>query len=118
MTKHTKGPWKVDKSEKFPDAHSISATEHPDKGEHWTHLAIAFNSGGWEEDPEGKANALIMAASPDMLDALKGIRDGLQAYLETMLDMGLYVHVKLFQEKMTGLPAVVEAIAKAEKGAE
>jgi hypothetical protein len=64
--------------------------------------------------PENEANAQLIVASPDMYEALVGIKNNLMDFLDAMLDMGLHVQVKLFQEKMTGLPAVVQAIDKAE----
>ena len=66
MAEHTPGPWKVEGSKKYPEHHSVSSDE-------WSGLAIVFTSGSWVDDPEGLANAHLIAAAPDMLEALEDI---------------------------------------------
>ena len=62
MTKHTKGPW--------------TATKHD---QHWVRVNVTIKAGGntWvafmpdEDKEERMANARLMAAAPDLLEALE-----------------------------------------------
>ncbi len=100
--KHTKGPLAV----------SLSTLVVDKEGRVLAQCGVSFI--GSDDLEEVTANATIFSASPDMYDALIGIRDCSKDLLNAMMDMGLHVQVRLFQEKMTGLPAVVRAIDKAE----
>ena len=72
MSKHTPGPWKV-----IRDGNDLSvrSANSRDTGK-ITHLDIAENIGGLRPGPdftdrsEAKANARLIAAAPDLLDAL------------------------------------------------
>lgn len=58
--KHTKGPWRLD---------ATNSIHGPGDDPEVTMLAAVRFQGG--DNAKGKANALLMAAAPDMLEALE-----------------------------------------------
>ncbi len=96
MSKHTPGPWKV-----IRDGNDLSvrSANSRDTGK-ITHLDIAENIGGLRPGPdftdrsEAKANARLIAAAPDLLEALQRL-------------------VKAVDPESTGWDEAVDAIAKA-----
>ena len=65
--KHTPGPWKVREPDHFVDglAHMV-VSEHPQEG-YWHIAEIGTHNGR----KESEANARLIAAAPEMLEALK-----------------------------------------------
>ena len=72
--KHTPGPWEVERRTGKPDHWQINGVNQ-DLGCQWRGLAMIYTSGSWADDPEGLANAHLIAAAPDMLEALEDIVD-------------------------------------------
>ena len=74
MNKHTKGPW--------------TATKHD---QHWVRVNVTIKAGGnmWvafmpDEDKEEKmANARLMAAAPELLEALESLLEQTRQYGHT-----------------------------------
>lgn len=65
-SKHTPGPWvAADKASWF------RGQTHPDEGK----IAITAGSGGVVANAYGRDNARLIAAAPEMLEALKELRD-------------------------------------------
>ena len=94
MSKHTPGPWKQYGQEVFSD----------DKNE-----TFICNTPEWLDDPsydEQIANARLIAAAPELLAALKAMRNRL-AYAE-LIDQELVRYVRDPQDD------IIKAIAKAE----
>lgn len=58
-TKHTPGPWHVDLDDHEADIHSGFGMVAKTMGH------------GKEQDDEGRANAILIAAAPDLLDELR-----------------------------------------------
>lgn len=76
-TKHTPGPWMLHPVDNFE--WSVDAPSgDPDLGYgKWESLAVVY---GCEDEPQigerkGKCNALLIAAAPELLDALKACID-------------------------------------------
>ena len=71
MSKHTKGPW--------------TATKHD---QHWVRVNVTIKASGntWvafmpdEDKEERMANARLMAAAPDLLDALESLLEQTRQY--------------------------------------
>ena len=76
MTRHTLGPWRARKPNS-PYALGNWIVEHAD-------LLIARLFG--PNDAENEANARLVAASPDMLAALEGIRKALHSPNNSLRD--------------------------------
>lgn len=75
---HTAGPWTV--SGEGPTSTSLRPSWSID-AESWQELAVVFGNKDEESvTQEGKANACLIAAAPEMYEALKHIRD--QTYLD------------------------------------
>jgi hypothetical protein len=86
--KHTSGPWKVEthKNSKKNETMTLVSTDYPEAlcngarsiaimtGYHYTRPEIKGNEAAISEN---MANARLMAAAPDMFDALKAIVSGL-----------------------------------------
>lgn len=69
MTKHTKGPWVID--EDFGrNRRGISA---PFASRPWFKLAKVVVRVDGEPSAEGKANLRLIAAAPELLDALEAV---------------------------------------------
>ena len=85
MTKHTKGPWRVcvdDTGGQYSGWPSIAASEELDTTV--IHRA-GFHHEFWDWHPglpEALANAHLIAAAPDLLEALEDARAQLEAYEE------------------------------------
>ena len=67
---HTPGPWEVERRTGQPDHWQVNGV-NDDPGFQWRGLAMIYTSGSWADDPEGLANAHLIAAAPDMLEALE-----------------------------------------------
>jgi len=68
MSNHTPGPW-VAKESEFPKVINIHVNV---EGSPIANVATDFN---WRPKEEGKANAQLIAAAPEMYDALKELVD-------------------------------------------
>lgn len=67
--KHTPGPWAINGTEQIPDLTDTGTLRHAvirSEGERWTALVEI-------EDKEGEANARLIAAAPELLEALQMI---------------------------------------------
>ena len=75
--KHTKGPWKIGKSnimtvkEEYGDIRKGYIDIDSDR---WGGLAICYRHEINESDAECEANAKLIAAAPDLLEALLKVR--------------------------------------------
>ena len=70
MSKHTPGPWKADDKGK--------AVFIPLRAHHCEQLGMQVGFVSWEDDKESLANARLIAAAPDLLEALKRAHTWLQ----------------------------------------
>lgn len=79
MTKHTPGPWVARESGTFNlPAYDIESTA---PGRHLvTVLASSVNSSA-EQDDRMKADAVLIAAAPELLEALLRMRDEVREFL-------------------------------------
>jgi hypothetical protein len=105
--KHTPGPWVIDR-EVRPE-YVCSIHHVPEDGEGRKYLFVRGKLGHWPGDPiENMANARLIAAAPDMLEALKECAE----YIETD------AHPNFYREETVDLiySKALEAIAKAEGG--
>ena len=69
-TKHTPGPWSIGALVSFDgDDNEISSVEISGFG--WRQFAKCIVKYGNEESEEGQANAQLIAAAPDLLEALE-----------------------------------------------
>lgn len=77
MSKHTPGPWKAH----FEDAYFVTG---PDLGRvaMMMNLKGAHGLGGRRSGNESAANARLIAAAPDLLDACKAALSDDQPYIE------------------------------------
>lgn len=73
MAEYTRGPWELDESLRGNSYTAIS-------GEDWIELATVVTrmQSGTEDSPEGLANARLIAAAPELLEALELARDHLE----------------------------------------
>ena len=105
--KHTPGPWKLASSRENDGSFIIieesEDSDHPRIGTA-SFRGIAKRGKGWETpDPEGEANAHLLAAAPDLLNACKSI-------------MKFFANSLPKKKVAEGVAAeVFNAIAKAEK---
>lgn len=85
--KHTPGPWRVEQGTTLvwgncnPDDHSTRGMGYPIAD------ARINPSGNWSTGPyadEGEANARLIAAAPEMLEALLPFLPAYQAYVDAM----------------------------------
>lgn len=65
MSNHTKGPWHIHQNESSPGFRIDSL------GNEWQGLCKVYQAPGLED--QGAANAKLIAAAPEMLQALKNI---------------------------------------------
>lgn len=72
MAKHTPGPWHVHTMKSKAGFRIDSA------GDEWQWLAEVFQAP--DKESEGEANARLIAAAPEMLEALKDITQWAQGY--------------------------------------
>ena len=70
-TQHTKGEWKAE-GNSLVDANRIVATE--------SHVICRITGADFESDEEMEANAKLIAAAPDLLEALKIFIDSTMPY--------------------------------------
>ena len=90
MNKHTPGPWKVQKPDHFVDGLShFVVSDHPSVS--YFHIAEMGTHDGREQ---AAANARLIAAAPEMLEALELINGYCHA---GMMSNELGKHVKLEQ---------------------
>lgn len=66
---HTPGPWRLERPR---SGHKIHVS-----GFGWLRFARVWAEVGGQPNAEGEANARLIAAAPEMLEALKKARDGL-----------------------------------------
>lgn len=66
---HTPGPWRVDMAE--VTARDTVGIDGPG----WKSFAEVYVRVGGRSSPEGEANAKLIAAAPDLLEALQAIAD-------------------------------------------
>jgi len=98
--KHTPGPWKYTYNKKF-DRHVIRHSELVDRGDS-NEIAGIYNSLDFKAD---EANANLIAAAPDLLEACKS----------ALFDISLVINCKLEPSTMRAvLPKLRNAIKKAE----
>jgi hypothetical protein len=77
-TKHTPGPWSFEPAFKIGEhwaagaAHGVTANDNKDKWRGYVTNVLA-------NSPNAEANARLIAAAPDMLDALRGSLDALRS---------------------------------------
>lgn len=79
--KHTPGPWKLS-AMRTEEGFSSNCYKSVN-GERWGQLAniVVRFKGNAKESPEGLANATLIAAAPDMLEALEEAYDLLADYV-------------------------------------
>lgn len=105
--RHTPGPWKVvsdPNCDAIGDRHAFGVQQEPNK---WI---VADVNGDLEDAAQIKANAYLIAAAPELLDALKEMRARLQRVDD--LDVALGENVGAFE----AIARADAAIAKAESG--
>lgn len=84
MSKHTKGPWRLITNASQDDGHSnvMIVHDHYDKPKAICEIYPAFwhksyqgieDQNGFEKDTDQRANAHLLLAAPDMLEALEEI---------------------------------------------
>ncbi len=71
MTKYTKGPWKV--GGPYPSI-SICTLEETEYGMRWDPMTILWDDVKHEAPDELKANAHLIAAAPDLLQACRKLK--------------------------------------------
>jgi hypothetical protein len=74
-TKHTPGPWEVRCGQETNRPRAIVAPN--DTGPGGVGSIVRWNGIGFPSSPAAQANARLIAAAPDMLEALQEIADGL-----------------------------------------
>jgi hypothetical protein len=94
MSKYTKGPWE-------PRRHLVNKYDR--KFDAWIPVARTWG----ETQEEANANANLIAAAPDMLEALKSFRD----YLKSK---AVITPTGYHKERQKILDKIEESIAKAE----
>jgi len=102
MSKHTPGPWKVAGGPSWEETEACYHIVDSKKG--W--VAQLWNK--YEEDfksrEESKANARLIAAAPEMLEALEKVKE----YIEHSMNYGI----------LAGVPEFVESAIKKARGGE
>jgi hypothetical protein len=75
-TKHTPGPWIIEDAQEKDNCFGISSMN----GGHyiWKEFVTVYSHSSFRG--QGKANAKLIAAAPDLLEALKRIADGNDVY--------------------------------------
>ena len=107
-TKHTPGPWKLDRSLQPADGEYDYAISSP---EHFV-LAEAFGRSANGGHPPAEANARLIAAAPELLEALREAEVGLEfAGADKTIAEGDFIPTPTL-----ALRAVRAAIAKATGG--
>lgn len=114
MTKHTPGPWAV-----HSDRLSIHRPAMPeDEGHEIRRLVALVYSNCQAGDSNLDANARLIAAAPDMLDALHALLSALDQEILECLDDAIVASPPLEPAKLAALlnarDAASEAIAKTE----
>lgn len=71
MSGHTPGPWEIDGLDPYNKAFGISARN----AEGYKTPVVVWRGMGRPASEEGKANARLIAAAPDLLAALKLVAD-------------------------------------------
>lgn len=78
-SKHTPRPWWVDSDDS--NGQAVVRSDHYEVATCWHHCVMSIEA-------EMRANALLIAAAPDMLEALKGVLP----YMEQSENAGLIGH--------------------------
>ena len=73
MSNHTPGPWTVDTSGNVPGWHE-DGRECLSIVSYFPTIAVVNNN---KEEFNGRANALLIAAAPDLLEACRGLLDAI-----------------------------------------
>lgn len=74
--KHTQGPFKIGATRHTPDGTFTQILGAPEDGiEHNRHLIAEVLQFSGDYEAEGQANAALIAAAPDLLEALKLVED-------------------------------------------
>ena len=110
-TTHTPGPWEA-KYQPFSPAHTIGKRASTGSLD-----LIADLSESVAQLDERQANACLIAAAPEMLDALREVELGIQFHMLPLIsDMSeaLYGHIEPTEPVKLCLDLVRKAIAKAE----
>lgn len=71
MIKHTAGPWKENQ---YSAGYEIYGGEHS--------KLVASVAVRRHDDPEGRANSLLIAAAPELLEALEKCKEAMQAHMK------------------------------------
>ena len=116
--KHTPGPWKTSRA-KLPSDGAYDYAIGADFGGQTLAIAEAF---GRVDDniylyPDAEANAHLIAAAPDMLEALKECADDLQSEIDERYPPFILEYPGFVQKRNNDMEIVIKAraaIAKAE----
>lgn len=99
---HTPGPWNIEYHIEGPTKRHIEISIN-NKERGYKHLAQIYNGAGITEH---EANAKLIAAAPDLLEALKDALFHLQGYLVR------YGHGPTMSKKMSAYKSVIEKATK------
>lgn len=99
--KHTPGPWEVLEGQGCAKVRQITPTPCVSQ------LRSIVYGVNWRHD------AHLIAAAPDMLEALEGLVSNLEELLGAFLGTHSMASVNTLQKKMLSLPSAVDSIRKA-----
>lgn len=85
MSEHTPGPWSA--REKDPNEWCIDANERRLHAGPWTSMSVVYGCDDDENGPQiAKANASLIAAAPDLLEALERLVAGCDRLMVSQID--------------------------------
>ena len=98
---HTPGPWRVEFGKHYPRA--IARENHTDEPGGINSI-VRWNGIGFPSSPEARANALLIAAAPDMLAALRGVLEAVPRSQDRppMMSIGQWHAVEAAIARATG----------------